>query len=73
LPRGRTCGEERWARYNNTFVAGVVGFLVTLSLFLEFAGWRGIAVVGAIFAYLMVHLYRGATRPSVVGALGTHP
>ena len=56
----RTSDDPRCARQRLAFVAGAVGFLIVLAAFLELAGWRGMGVVGALFAVLMVHLYRGA-------------
>lgn len=52
----------KWERQRFAFVAGSVGFLVVLAVFLEIAGWRGMAVVAATFIYLLVRWYR---RPSV--------
>ena len=60
----RTTGDPRFARQRFAFVAGVVGFLIALAFFLEIAGSRGMGVVGAIFAYLMVRLYRSAAAPA---------
>ena len=56
----RTSGDGLWAKQRFAFVAGIVGFLITLAVFLEIAGWRGMGVVAAAFAYLMVRLYRRA-------------
>ena len=61
LVRRTSDDPGRWQRQRFAFVAGVVGFLIVLAVFLEIAGWRGMAVVGAAFAYLLVRLYRKAT------------
>ena len=63
LLRRTTC-DPRFARQRFAFVAGVVGFLIALAFFLEIAGSRGMGVVGAIFAYLLVRLYRKAAAPA---------
>lgn len=56
----RTSGEGLWAKQRFAFVAGIVGFLITLAVFLEIAGWRGMGVVAGAFAYLLVRLYQRA-------------
>ena len=56
----RTSGDERWAKQRFAFVAGIMGFLIALAVFLEIAGWRGMGIVAAAFAYLVVRLYRRA-------------
>jgi len=53
----RTSGDPRWARQRFAFVGGVIGFLIALAFFLELAGWRGMGVVGAAFALLLVRSY----------------
>jgi hypothetical protein len=62
----------RWARQRFAFVAGCLGFLIALDVFLEVAGVRGIAVVAALFVYLLVRLYRRmpaeTPRPTVPSA-----
>jgi hypothetical protein len=60
------CGRQRFA-----FVAGVIGFLITLAAFLEIAGWRGMGLVGAAFAFLMVRWYRRASPAVVTGVVPT--
>ena len=59
----------RWARQRFAFVAGCLGFLVVLDVFLEIAGTRGTAVVAALLVYLLVRLYRripaDTSRPTV--------
>ena len=60
LVRRTSDDPARWARQRFAFVAGAVGFLIVLAAFLELAGWRGIGIVGAAFAYLMVRWYRRA-------------
>jgi hypothetical protein len=59
----------RWARQRFAFVAGCLGFLVVLDVFLEIAGTRGTAIVAALFVYLLVRLYRripaDISRPTV--------
>jgi len=52
----------RWARQRFAFVAGCLGFLIVLDVFLELAGVRGAAVVAALFVYLLVRLYRRIPR-----------
>lgn len=65
----RTSGSGAWDRQRYAFVAGVVGFLIALAAFLELAGWRGMGVVGAAFAYLLVRWYRrAAANPTGEGA-----
>jgi hypothetical protein len=61
-----------WARQRFAFVAGCVGFLIVLAAFLEIAGSRGMAIAGAAFAYLLVHLYRTAfpSRETLVMPVG---
>jgi len=69
----RTAGNPEYKGQQYAFGAGVVGFLITLAVFLEIAGWRGMGVVGAVFAYLMVRLYRRTPKveagPHTVGEL----
>src|SRR5207244_959471 len=60
LVRRTSDDPARWARQRFAFVAGAVGFLIVLAAFLELAGWRGMGIVGAAFAYLMVRMYRRA-------------
>ncbi len=60
LVRRTSDDPARWARQRFAFVAGAVGFLIVLAAFLELAGWRGMGIVGAAFAYLMVRWYRRA-------------
>lgn len=61
----RAADNPLCARQQFAFAAGVVGFLIALAVFLELAGNRGMAVVGAAFAYLLVRLYRrGSPRPA---------
>jgi hypothetical protein len=64
LVRRTSAEPERWARQRFAFVAGCMSFLLTLAVFLEIAGWRGMAVVAAFFAYFLVRLYRKAPSPS---------
>ena len=66
LVRRTSDDPSRWARQRFAFVAGAVSFLIVLAAFLELAGWRGMGIVGAAFAYLMVRWYRRA--PSVAVA-----
>jgi len=61
----RTSGDPRWAKQRFAFVGGVVGFLIVLAGFLELAGWRGMGVVAAAFALLLVRWYRRAPAVSV--------
>src|SRR6266508_2748604 len=61
----RTSGDPRWARQRFAFVGGVTGFLIVLAVFLELAGWRGMGVVAAAFALLLVRWYRRAPAASV--------
>jgi len=63
LVRRTSDDPSRWARQRFAFVAGAVGFLIVLAAFLELAGWRGMGIVGAAFAYLMARWYYRA--PSV--------
>jgi hypothetical protein len=58
LVRRTSEDSVRWERQRFAFVAGCIGFLIVLAAFLEIAGWRGMGVVGALFAYLLVRLYR---------------
>src|SRR2546430_13958412 len=58
LVRRTSDDPARWARQRFAFVAGAMGFLIVLAAFLEIAGWRGMAIVGAAFAFLLVRLYR---------------
>jgi hypothetical protein len=58
LVRRTSADPIRWARQRFAFVAGCLGFLIALDVFLELAGTRGIAVVAALFVYLLVRLYR---------------
>ncbi len=60
LVRRTSDDPSMWARQRFAFVAGAVGFLIVLAAFLELAGWRGMGIVGAAFAYLMVRWYRHA-------------
>jgi hypothetical protein len=62
MPLVRRTSDDpvRWARQRFAFVAGCLGFLIVLSLFLELAGNRGMGVAGAAFAFLLVYLYRKA-------------
>jgi len=59
----RTSDDPARVRQRYAFVAGVVAFLITLATFLELAGWRGMGVIGGVFAYLLVRWYRSAARP----------
>ena len=61
----RTSGDPRWARQRFAFVGGVMGFLIVLAGFLELAGWRGMGIVAAAFALLLVRWYRRAPAASV--------
>ncbi len=61
----RTSGDPRWARQRFAFVGGVMGFLIALAVFLELAGWRGMGIVAAAFALLLVRWYRRAPAASV--------
>ncbi len=56
----RTSGDPGWAKQRFAFVGGVMGFLIVLAAFLELAGWRGMGVVAAAFALLLVRWYRRA-------------
>jgi hypothetical protein len=58
LVRRTSAEPERWARQRFAFVAGCLGFLIALDVFLELAGVRGISVVAALLVYLLVRLYR---------------
>src|SRR5713226_8351264 len=58
LVRRTSANPIRWARQRFAFVAGCLGFLIALDVFLELAGVRGAAVVAALFVYLLVRLYR---------------
>jgi len=60
LVRCTSDDPSRWALQRFAFVAGAMGFLIVLAAFLELAGWRGMGIVGAGFAYLMVRWYRRA-------------
>src|SRR3989454_1087390 len=60
LVRCTSDDPSRWARQRFAFVAGAMGFLIVLAAFLELAGWRGMGIVGAGFAYLMVRWDRRA-------------
>jgi len=60
LVRRTSDDPSRWAKQRFAFVAGAVGFLIVLAAFLEIAGWRGMGVPAALFAYLLVRLYRRA-------------
>jgi hypothetical protein len=62
LVRRTSAEPERWARQRFAFVAGCLGFLIALDVFLELAGVRGVAVVAALFVYLLVRLYRRIPR-----------
>jgi len=61
LVRRTSDDPSKWARQRFAFVAGAVGFLIVLATFLELAGWRGMGVLGAAFAYLMIRWYRRAS------------
>lgn len=65
----RTAGDPRWARQRYAFVAGVVGFLIVLAMFLELAGWRGMGVVGIAVAVLLVKLDPRGTQTEAVRPL----
>jgi len=70
----RTSGDPQWARQRLAFVSGVLGVLISLAMFLELAGWRGMAVVGVAFAYLLVRLYRKtAVGPALPVAATSEP
>jgi hypothetical protein len=58
LVRRTSAEPERWARQRFAFVAGCLGFLIALDVFLELAGVRGTAVVAGVFVYLLIRLYR---------------
>src|SRR5207244_3493110 len=60
LVRRTSDDPARWARQRFAFVAGSMGFLIVLAAFLELAGWRGMGVVGAAFAFLLIRWYRRA-------------
>src|SRR5713226_7794305 len=62
LVRRTSANAIRWARQRFAFVAGCLGFLIALDVFLELAGVRGAAVVAALFVYLLVRLYRRIPR-----------
>ncbi len=69
LVRRTSDDPSRWARQRFAFVAGAMGFLIVLAAFLEIAGWRGMGIVGAAFAFLMVRLYRQSSPTTDVGAV----
>src|SRR5881396_3672802 len=69
LVRRTSDDPARWARQRFAFVAGATGFLIVLAAFLELAGWRGMGVVGAAFAFLMVRLYRRSSPATDVAAV----
>lgn len=82
LVRRTSADPTRWARQRFAFVAGCLGFLVVLDVFLEIAGVRGIAVVAALLVYLLVRLYRripadtprpAVPEPPAPGPLDTEP
>ena len=66
LVRRTSDDPARWARQRFAFVAGAMGVLIVLAAFLELAGWRGMGIVGAAFAYLMVRWYRRAPSMAVL-------
>jgi len=66
LIRRTSDDPSRWAKQRFAFVAGAVGFLIVLAAFLEIAGWRGMGVPAALFAYLLVRLYRRADPKSAL-------
>src|SRR5213594_3948288 len=69
LVRRTSDDPARWARQRFAFVAGAMGFLIVLAAFLEIAGWRGMAIVGAAFAFLLVRLYRKSSPTTEVRAV----
>jgi len=69
LVRRTSDDPARWARQRFAFVAGAMGFLIVLAAFLEIAGWRGMAIVGAAFAFLLVRLYRKSSPTTEVSAV----
>ncbi len=69
LVRRTSDDPSRWARQRFAFVAGAIGFLIVLAAFLELAGWRGMGVVGAAFALLMVRLYRRTSPTAELSAV----
>ncbi|TLZ74149.1 MAG: hypothetical protein E6K08_10470 [Methanobacteriota archaeon] len=69
LVRRTSDDPARWARQRFAFVAGAMGFLIVLAAFLELAGWRGMGIVGAAFAFLMVRLYRRSSPATDVAAV----
>jgi hypothetical protein len=73
LIRGTSADPVRWARQRFAFLAGCLGFLIVLDVFLELAGVRGTAVVAGLFVYLLIRLYRrihaDAPRPTVPESL----
>lgn len=73
LVRRTSDDPSMWARQRFAFVAGCMGFLIALAVFLEIAGWRGMGIAAALFAYLLVRLYRRSSTRILESTLTAGP